>query len=208
MIIRRNPTYQLLHLVVPTAVTMILSGVIFLTSPDVDKINLSITILFVLTMYVQIMYSKMPETGETALLSQYYLFCIGLESFSCLAAVFSGVVVHSAAPMSRFLTQFIELLGPIVVTSYYKHRAILRHNNGRPAPSNCGLAMGIGLIANEIELAKVDWHLAAALFDRCYFVFHSLLSVISLFVFLGRGFFVWKNYGYLLTDEDWLYVDH
>lgn len=66
IVLRRHPTYQLWNLLLPAFLIVIISGCVFLVPPNTsDKMSLSITILLSLFIFMQIMYYKMPETGET-----------------------------------------------------------------------------------------------------------------------------------------------
>lgn len=73
LLLRRHPTYQLVNLMLPAFLIVVISSCVFLTPPgSSDKMSLSLTSLLSLFIFTQIMYNKMPETGETLpLLSKF-----------------------------------------------------------------------------------------------------------------------------------------
>lgn len=75
ILLRRQPTFQLLNLLFPVSIGVVLSSFVFLMPPGKgDKMGLSLTILLTLFVYTQVMYQTLPDAGRTIpLLSKIFV---------------------------------------------------------------------------------------------------------------------------------------
>ena len=72
--IHRRPLYHLLNLMFPVALISVVCSLVFLIPPDShEKINLSLTILLSLVVFMLLIYDKLPETADSVPLLCMYL---------------------------------------------------------------------------------------------------------------------------------------
>jgi hypothetical protein len=144
------------------------------------------------------------------------MVCIGFVCASCIFAALNTVMSNSSRDVPACTQRCVGALYPFCMFESYrrpKHSVVLpvaAQNNVVDPRSVEGGANNEGA-TNEIITADpmkaIDWADVSRLADRCFFVLHILVSVVTVAGFLSYGYYPWQNFAKVaFADAQWLLV--
>ena len=177
--LRRRSLFYTLYLIVPALIitAMVLVG-FFLPPESGERMQLGITVLLAMIVFLQLVYQNLPSTSNSApLLGKFYIITMFLISLSlvatCLVLNYSyGRHVDGEMPMWVRLI-ILDCLGR-VFGSYNKHRLGNRRR----------------IVESDDILMKNEWKTAANILDNFFMAFFAfLITITSISLFFQAPFY-------------------
>ncbi|KAJ7321514.1 hypothetical protein OS493_034569 [Desmophyllum pertusum] len=169
--VRRKPLFYTLYLIVPAIIitAMVLVG-FYLPPESGERMQLGITVLLAMIVFLQLVYQNLPSTSNSApLLGKFYIVTMFLISLSlaatCLVLNYSyGHHCDSEMPMWV--------------------RLIILDCLGRVFGSNKNSGKRRRMITSDDILKRNEWKTAAHILDKFFMAFFALIiTVVSLYLF-------------------------
>ncbi len=169
--VRRKPLFYTLYLIVPAIIitAMVLVG-FYLPPESGERMQLGITVLLAMIVFLQLVYQNLPSTSNSApLLGKFYIVTMFLISLSlgatCIVLNYS-YGRHSDGEMPMWV------------------RLIILDCLGRVFGSNKNSGKRRRMITSDDIFKRNEWKTAASILDKFFMAFFALIiTFVSLYLF-------------------------